>query len=329
MNHQKQTSEQRFQVQAGQTLRLDVFLAERVNGLSRSRIHDLIRTGEVTVNAAPSKPGYRLKKSDLVAIKIPEPEPAEIIPEELDLEIIYEDDYYLAINKPPGLVVHPGAGNFQGTLVSGLLNYTENLSAVAGRMRPGLVHRLDKDTSGALIIARSDEAHRKLGKLFADRQVYKEYRALVWGVPFPEKGAVEAALERDPRNRKKFRIGAQGKYARSCYELIKAYEIGSYLKVIIETGRTHQIRVHLHHIGHPVIGDKTYGGGKRWFGNLDKAEQDLARQLVARCGRQMLHAYRIRFEHPFLQRDLDITAPLPEDFRSNLELLDSYREKDG
>lgn len=318
-----------FQVPSDQDVRLDVFLAERVNTLSRSKIHDLIRAGEVTVNAAPSKPSHRLKESDVVTIHIPEPPPLEPVPEQIPLDIIYEDDYYLAINKPPGLVVHPGAGNRRGTLVSGLLNYTGRLSTVAGRMRPGLVHRLDKDTSGVLIVARSDEAHWKLGQLFADHRIYKEYRALVWGVPSPEVGTIETNLERDPRHRQKYRVGDKGRFACSHYKVLEAYEIAALLEVVIETGRTHQIRIHLHHIGYPVIGDKTYGGGKRRFSNLGKAEQDLALQLVAGSARQMLHAYRIRFEHPFLKNEVEIRAPLPEDLQLNIVRLENYRKSNG
>lgn len=312
-------------VSEDQDIRLDAFLAGQVETLSRSKIHDLIRGGEVQVNGAPAKPSHRLRNSDIITLKIPSPEPLNLIPEDLPLTLVYEDDYFLAVNKSPGIVVHPGAGNLQGTLVSGLLNYTEKLSSLGGKMRPGLVHRLDKDTSGVLIVAKTDEAHWKLSKLFAERRIYKEYRALVWDVPNSASGVIEAPLGRDPRNRKKYVVSDTGRFARSRYELIESFEIISHLKVIIETGRTHQIRVHMQSIGHPVVGDRSYGGGKRSFSAFNKQLTDLGRQVIARAGRQMLHAYRMRFTHPFSGREIEITAPLAEDFMEITELLQRYR----
>jgi len=312
-------------VSEDQDIRLDAFLAGQVETLSRSKIHDLIRDGEVQVNGAPAKPSHRLRNSDIITLKIPSPEPLNLIPEDLPLTLVYEDDYFLAVNKSPGIVVHPGAGNLQGTLVSGLLNYTEKLSSLGGKMRPGLVHRLDKDTSGVLIVAKTDEAHWKLSKLFAERRIYKEYRALVWDVPDSASGVIEAPLGRDPRNRKKYVVSDTGKFARSRYELVESFEIISHLKVIIETGRTHQIRVHMQSIGHPVVGDRSYGGGKRSFSAFNKQLTDLGRQVIARAGRQMLHAYRMRFTHPFYGREIEITAPLAEDFLEITELLQRYR----
>jgi len=310
-----------IQVREDQDVRLDVFLAGKVKNLSRSRIHDLILSGDIQVNNTQSKPSHRLKNHDTVMVKIPSTQTLDLVPEEMQLTLVYEDDYYLAVNKPQGVVVHPGAGNFQGTLVSGLLNYTENLSSVGGKMRPGLVHRLDKDTSGVLIVAKTDEAHWKLGKLFSDRQIYKEYRALVWGVPFPVSGVIEAALGRDSRNRKKIAVCDTGKFARSRYELIESYEIISHVKVIIETGRTHQIRVHMLLIGHPVVGDKIYGGGKRSFSSFGKKYSDLGKIVISRAERQMLHAYCIRFTHPFFNKEIEIVAPLAKDFVKITELL--------
>jgi len=321
MNNHLLKNELTIQVHDDADIRLDVFLAGKLKNLSRSRVHDLILSGDIQVNNAQSKPSHRLKNHDTVSVNIPPPQALEVVPEEMSLSIVYEDDFYLALNKPRGLVVHPGAGNFQGTLVSGLLNYTENLSSVGGKMRPGLVHRLDKDTSGVLIVAKTDEAHWKLGKLFFERQIYKEYRALVWGVPDPESGVIEAALERDSRNRKKITVSDTGKSARSRYELIESFKIISHVKVVIETGRTHQIRVHTLSIGHPVVGDKIYGGGKRSFSSFGKKYSDLGRIVIARAERQMLHAYCIRFTHPFYNKEIEIVAPLAKDFVEISELL--------
>ena len=310
-----------FQVQQNPDVRLDVYLAGNVESLSRSKIHELILSGDVLVNGIRSKPGYRLRNSDRISIKIPEPEPLDIVPQEMMMNILYEDDHYLAVNKPPGVVVHPGAGNKTGTLVSGLLYHTKTLSTLGGKLRPGLVHRLDKDTSGVIVVAKTNEAHWKLGKLFAERKIYKEYRVLVWGIPQQENGIVEGAISRDSRDRKKFSVSESGKFARSRYSIVEAFEIASHLKVVIETGRTHQIRVHMQSIGHPVVGDKTYGGDKRSFDSFSKIVSDVGLQLIAKTRRQMLHARCIQFMHPFTDRDLRITAPLPDDFCENINLL--------
>jgi len=196
MNNHRLKNELTIHVHDDTDIRLDVFLTGKLKNLSRSRVHDLILSGDIQVNNAQSKPSHRLKDHDTVSVNIPPPQALEVVPEEMSLSIVYEDDFYLALNKPRGLVVHPGAGNFQGTLVSGLLNYTENLSSVGGKMRPGLVHRLDKDTSGVLIVAKTDEAHWKLGKLFFERQIYKEYRALVCVKYGKALGEIRSAIAR-------------------------------------------------------------------------------------------------------------------------------------
>ena len=328
MNQSGLSNEIYIDVSGGSNLRLDAFLAEEVENLSRSKLRDLILNGNVLVNGKVSKPSYHVKDFDKITVKMPSLEPLELIPEEIHMEFLYEDDYFLAVNKPPGIVVHPGAGNREGTLVSGLLNYTDTLSTLGGTNRPGLVHRLDKNTSGVLIVAKTDEAHWKLGALFAERKIYKEYRALVWGIPCPTNRVIETYLTRNPRNRQKYCVSNTGKFARSRYETIESFGIITYVKVIIETGRTHQIRIHMQYVGHPVVSDATYGGGKRYFGSHSKQIADLGKQIISRTNRQMLHAHCIRFRHPFLGRELEIKAPLADDIESNLEILRNASKRD-
>jgi 23S rRNA pseudouridine1911/1915/1917 synthase len=310
-----------YRVTENLSVRLDLYLAQKIKSISRSKISQWIREAYVSVNEQKVKPGLQLKAGDLIGVRLPVPELARILPVEMNLTILYEDDRYLALNKPKGLVVHPGAGNLQGTLVSGLLHYTEQLSTVGGAHRPGLVHRLDKDTTGVLIIAKDDDAHWKLGNLFSERKVYKEYRALVWGTPEPAAGVIEQAIGRSPVNRQKFIVTANGKFARTRYAVLRASPIISELKAILETGRTHQIRIHLSYLGHPVVGDQLYGGKNRSLINLAKKYQDLGKQVLAQTDRQLLHAYRLRFLHPMLKKEIEITAPIPEDFKAIQSLL--------
>lgn len=294
--------------------RLDVYLSERIGKLSRSKIYNLIRRGNILVNGLTSKPGYNIKQNDVIKVVLPEPPPSEIIGEKIPLTILYEDKYYIAVNKPVGMVVHPGAGHFFGTLVSALVNYTSELSSLGGKLRPGLVHRLDKDTSGIVVAAKTDEAHWKLSKLFADRSVFKEYRAFVWGFPKPESALIDAPIGRSSKNRKKFIVSDSGRKARTCYQTISNFGIMSSIKLILETGRTHQARVHLNFIGHPVVGDLIYGGGLRHLRCLSKKEIDLGELVLSKVERQMLHAFGIRFCHPFTGENIEIEAPLPADF---------------
>jgi len=301
--------------------RLDLYLAQKIKSVSRSKISQWIREGYVLVNEQGAKPSSPLKAGDLVAVRVPLPEPAQIQPVQMNLTILYEDDYYLALNKPKGLVVHPGAGNFQRTLVSGLLYYTDRLSTLGGIHRPGLVHRLDKDTTGVIVIAKNDEAHWKLGKLFSERKVYKEYRALVWGTPEPTTGVIEQAIGRSPVNRQKFIVTAAGKSACTRYVVLRSSPIIAELRAILETGRTHQIRIHLSYLGHPVVGDPLYGGKSRSLTNLTKKYQDLGKRILAQIDRQLLHAHCLRFFHPILEKEIEIRAPIPEDFKAVQSLL--------
>jgi 23S rRNA pseudouridine1911/1915/1917 synthase len=312
-----------FTITINENKRLDVYLSEKISDISRSKIYNLIKKGDITINNSLQKAGYILKKGDIVKVTIPEPLPSKITAEKIPLEILYEDDYYIAVNKPAGMVVHPGAGNFYGTLVNALVNYASKLSSVGGSLRPGLVHRLDKDTSGIVIAAKTDEAHWKLSDLFSKREVYKEYCAFVWGVPKLRSGIVNVPIGRSSKNGKKFVVDGSGKIARTRYEVINSFDIISSVKLILETGRTHQARVHMNYIGNPVVGDLVYGGGVKHLYGFSKKEVDLGRQVLSIANRQMLHAYKIRFLHPFTSEELEIEAPFPEDIKRVETILKS------
>ena len=295
--------------------RLDKYLAEEIDSLSRSKIKKLINSQKITVNGNSQKPSYRISWSDRINVTIPKPEPLEVVPENIPLDILYEDEYYIAVNKQPDLVVHPGAGNRTGTLVNGLVNYTDNLSSIGGEKRPGLVHRLDKDTTGVIFAAKNDEAHWKLSRMFADRKIYKEYRAFIWGVPKDSEGTIEKKIGRSKRKREKIVVTRLGKYAKSHYQVLQNYSFFSLLKVRLVTGRTHQIRVHMKSIGHPVIGDEKYGSDSRFVKGLNNRNCDVGEKVMAVINRQLLHAYKIEFNHPFTNEEVSVTAPLPDDFR--------------
>ena len=301
--------------QSGQ--RLDLFLSRVIPDLSRSHFKKLIKEELVQVNGSTVKPSYETRVGDLIVARVPRPGFYEALkPEPMRLDILFEDEDLIIVNKPPGLVVHPGAGHAEGTLVHGLLAYSPRLA-----LRPGIVHRLDKDTSGALVIAKSEGAYLNLVRQFKDRGVKKEYLALVYGVPDEREGEIESLLGRDPRDRKKMVVlQNRGRQALSRWRVEKDWGETALLRVQIETGRTHQIRVHLTHIGHSVVGDQTYGGGKRRARNIKSAP---VRELLLTAQRQLLHAIRLGFTHPVTGAAVSATAPLPDDFKDILEGLDS------
>ena len=280
---------------AGQ--RLDRFLAEALTAFSRSRLQALIRDGFVKVNGKPARPRNVVRHGDSIEWREPEITKIDAEPEPMDLDILFEDDDLLVINKPAGLVVHPGAGHRQHTLVNALLAHCKNLSGIGGKERPGIVHRLDKETSGALVIAKNDATHRDLAKQFADRTIGKVYLALVAGVPRKSFGTIEAPIARHPVHRKKMSVAQRaGRSARTEYRVVRSSGDASLVECTIHSGRTHQIRVHLHHLGHPVLGDKLYGGKRA--GNFP---------------RQMLHAWKLSFRHPRTGKTMNFTAPIPQD----------------
>jgi 23S rRNA pseudouridine1911/1915/1917 synthase len=282
--------------------RLDRFLAGSLPAFSRSRLQTLIRDGFVKVNGKPARPRDLVRGGDAIEWREPEITKIDAEPEPMDLEILFEDDDLLVINKPAGLVVHPGAGHQTHTLVNALLAHCKNLSGIGGKERPGIVHRLDKETSGALVIAKNDATHRDLSKQFADRTTGKVYLALVAGTPRKSSGIIDAPIARHPVHRKKMSVAQRaGRAAKTEYRVLRSSDTGSLVECTIHSGRTHQIRIHLHHLGHPVLGDKLYGGKRT--GNFP---------------RQMLHAWKLSFRHPRTGETMTFTAPIPEDLETVL-----------
>jgi 23S rRNA pseudouridine1911/1915/1917 synthase len=279
-------------------LRLDRFLAHELPRFSRSRIQQLIRQRFVTLNGAATRPRDLVRAGDRIEIKEPPPEKINIEPEPISLDVIYEDEEVIVINKQSGLVVHPGAGKRHGTLVNALLHHFPKLSGIGGKERPGIVHRLDKETSGCLVVAKTDEAHRKLSEQFAAREVEKIYLGLVAGRLGKSSGAIEERIGRHPVHRQRMSIAPRGgRAAKTEYRVISSSPEMSLVECKLHSGRTHQIRVHLYHLGHPVVGDKIYGG-----------------KYARLFPRQMLHALKLGFTHPRSAEWKEFEAPLPDDF---------------
>ena len=289
--------------EAGQ--RLDVFLSG-ASGLSRARVQRLIEGGHVLVGGRPQKPRHPVTPGEQIQLRVPPATPLLLTPEAIPLDILHEDDDLIVLNKPPGMVVHPGAGRSAGTLVHALLAHCGTLAGIGGVERPGIVHRLDRDTSGALVVAKTDAAHQSLSRQFKTRAVKKRYLALVHGVVRQDSGRIEAAIGRREDDRKRMGVRIRGgREARTAFRVLRRLPETTLLALDLETGRTHQIRVHLAHIGHPVIGDQVYGG---------RRERRRAASDEPRADRQMLHAWRLAFRHPTTGGWVEFTAPLPEDF---------------
>ena len=296
--------------------RLDAFLAARVAHASRSRLKGLIDAGEVLVSGQAAKPSHRLRAGEQVELEPPAPPVSGFAPEEIPLNIVYEDDSVVVVNKPAGLVMHPAAGVPSGTLANALAFHFRQLPERGGAERPGIVHRLDRDTSGLVVVARNEEAHESLAAQFLAREVTKYYVALVHGATREERGRVEEPIGRDPQNRTRMAVVRGGRAAVSLYRVRRAYGRFTLLDVQIKTGRTHQIRVHLAHVKHPVVGDRVYGAGR------DQQITDARlRASVERLGRQFLHAERLGFRHPRTGEFVKFAAPLPADLQALLDLL--------
>ncbi len=286
--------------------RLDVFLAGEAEDYSRSHIQRLVGEGRATVNGVIVRASYKVKQGDLVRLEIPEPEGLETKAEKIPLNIYYEDNDVIVLNKPRGMVVHPAAGNYSGTVVNALLYHCRDLSGINGVLRPGVVHRLDKDTSGLIMVAKNDAAHVSLARQLKDRQITRIYLALVHGKVKEPSGVIDAPIGRDPKNRQKMAVvHKNSKHAVTNYRVLSRYAGYTLLRLKLETGRTHQIRVHLSYIGHPVVGDLKYGPSRPHF-NL---------------AGQFLHAAVIGFKHPRTGAYLEFEAPLPDELEAILSGL--------
>lgn len=285
-------------------LRLDQFLARELPQFSRARLQRLIRNHNVTVNGSPAQPSDSVRGEDRVEVNEPPPEKIDSLPEDIALDVLYQDEDLIVINKPAGLVVHPGAGQREHTLVNALLFHFPKLSGIGGKERPGIVHRLDKDTTGCLVIARTDEAHRSLSAQFAERTVEKIYLALVAGKLRKQAGTIEEKIGRHPVHRQRMSTCSRGRPAKTDYRVLSSSSEVSLVECRLHSGRTHQIRVHLHHLGHPVLGDKVYGG-----------------RFAKSFPRQMLHAWKLAFRHPRTHEWKQFEAPLPLDFQDAVAKL--------
>lgn len=289
-------------------IRLDVFLNEKIHDMSRSHIQKLIGENNIIVNNKSTRSSYKIRVGDIIKVVIPQPVKLDLIPEDIDIDILYEDEDIAVVNKPQGMVVHPAAGNYTGTLVNALLKRCSNLSSINGVIRPGIVHRIDKDTSGVLVIAKNDNSHKNLAEQIKNHSVKRIYIALVEGIIKVDSGTVNEQIGRHPVERKKMAVVTKnGRRAITHYRVLERYRENTLIEARLETGRTHQIRVHMAYIGHPLVGDPVYGYKKQKY----------------KLAGQALHAKTLGFIHPTTGEYMEFTAPLPEYFENLLNKLRS------
>lgn len=321
-----------FTADKGQTLlRVDKYLVQCMGGASRNRIQAAAKAGCILVNGKPVKSNYRIKPLDKVQVML-DHEPADytIIPEDIPLEVTYEDDDVMVINKPAGLVVHPGIGNVHGTLLNAIAwHLKDNPKFDANNPHIGLVHRIDKDTSGLLVVAKTEDAKAHLGKQFFDKTTSRTYHALVWGVMKDDEGTIDGDLGRDPHDRLRFCVfpngeNPQAKHAVTHYRVIERFTYTTLVECRLETGRTHQIRVHMRHIGHPLFSDERYGGAEVLKGNMFGDYRNFIRHCFETCPRQALHAQTLGFVHPTTGKEMSFSASYPDDFDNIIKLWRQY-----
>ncbi|MEM7008086.1 MAG: RluA family pseudouridine synthase [Thermodesulfobacteriota bacterium] len=299
--------------------RADVVLSHFLSDHTRSQIKKLIEDHNVLVNGEPVKPSKKFDKGELISVNVPEPTSIDAEPEDIEIEVIYEDSDIIAVNKPAGMVVHPGAGVRSGTLVNALLFKCKDLSGIGGKIRPGIVHRLDKDTSGVIVAAKNDKAHNSLVDQFKSRTVKKRYLAIVLGNIKEDSGAFKSQIGRDPVNRVKMSSKSKsGRESLTLWKVIKRYGMATFVEAEPKTGRTHQIRVHFSENGYPILADRVYGNKKQRDTILAKGEKEI--------GRQALHANKIGFSHPYTSKWIELEAPVPEDMGRAIKYFDSITE---
>lgn len=324
----------RFVADKGQALlRVDKFLVERLQKASRNRVQQAAEAGCIIVNGKPVKSNYRVKPSDVVQVVMDRPRyDFEIVAQDIPLDIIYEDRDFLVVNKPAGLVVHPGHGNYTGTLVNALAWHFKDVPDYdASDPRMGLVHRIDKDTSGLLVVAKTPDAKTNLGKQFFNKTTRREYVAVVWGNPSPQKGTVVGNIARSPKDRLQMAVfdpgSGIGKHAVTHYEVLRSFGPLSKIRCVLETGRTHQIRVHMKHIGHPLFNDARYGGNEILRGERSGSYKKFIENCFEACRRQALHARTLGFVHPATGQEMFFEAPLPADMQALIERLERIPRK--
>ncbi len=311
----------RFVVDPGQKLlRIDKYLMNKLENVSRTRIQNAATAGNILVDGRPVKPSYRVKPGEVITIVLPHPpRVVEIIPQDIPLDIVYEDDDLLVVNKPAGMVVHPGYGNYSGTLVNALAwHLKDDPRFHSGDLRAGLVHRIDKNTTGLLVVAKHEVAQSALARQFFFHTIRRRYTAIVWGVPPEKEGTITGHIGRNPRDRTKMHVfpdGSQGKEAITHYRVVEDLGYVSVVDCHLETGRTHQIRVHFKHIGHPLFNDTEYGGDHILRGTTFSKYQQFVRNCFKLLPRQALHARSLAFEHPVTGKTLSFEAPLPDDMQ--------------
>lgn len=303
--------------------RLDQFLTRQVAELTRTKVQELIEGGGITVNNKPTKPSHKTRPGDAIHIVMLSRPPLELTPEPIPLSVVFEDEWLVVIDKPAGMVVHPAKGNRSGTLVNALLSHYGQLEpATDGDSdRPGMVHRIDKNTSGLLVVCKKEPAMSRLAEQFREHTVEREYHAIAWWQMPSAKGTIDAPMGRDPNDRQKYAVVQDGKIARTHWKLLQKFDFLSHLALRLETGRTHQIRVHLNHLGHPIFGDAEYAGRNRQMGRLTTSQRAVAAGLFDMVDRQLLHARVLGFTHPVTKIVHHFESPLPDDFCKVLDLL--------